>query len=79
MCKFCPRVYRKDSQEDHTHSMPDGKMTGGMLMKPSKDRFNAHSHLYHESEETKETGIMHDLPGHVHSTEIGDTSGPQRT
>ena len=75
MCKIYPRVYRKDAQEDHAHYLSNGTITGGMLLKPSKDQSALHSHLYHWEEQTLETGPMHNEPSHDHTTELGDTHG----
>lgn len=71
MSKIQKHIRRADSLEDHMHSIPDGDMTGGMLMKPSKDQFGMHTHLYECEEDTAETGPAHDLPGHIHSLKEG--------
>lgn len=70
------RVSHRDALQDHRHALPNGEMTSGMLLKPSTtDQWPMHTHLYEFEEETLETGPMHDEPGHVHSTGMGETSG----
>lgn len=76
MGKFSPRVYRKDSTNDHNHALPNGHITGGMVAKPSKDQYGWHSHLYEIDGNTFETTPAHDFGDHVHESELGTTSGP---
>ena len=72
------RVSRKDSLQDHSHSLPEGKVTSGMLLKPSQSlQFPMHSHLYSDDGITYETRMEMDMPGHTHDTIWGESSGPQ--
>ncbi len=77
MAKHYRNSKRRDSTTDHSHSLPDGKLTGGLLMKPSPTQWGWHTHLYEIDGQVCETTQAHDLPGHVHETVIGETSGPQ--
>ena len=77
MSKVNRRSIRKDSLQDHMHSLPDGKMTQGALTKPSQSsQFPTHTHLYQHEGKVHETGPSHEEPGHVHESIIGETSGP---
>lgn len=76
MGKFYPNVVRRDTTQNHAHALPDGHQTQGALFKPSKDRFGWHTHLYEMEGHVYESGPEHDGAGHVHVTELGDTSGP---
>lgn len=76
MSKFMPRVYRRDASQDHTHAIPDGTATQGMLAKPSKDRYGWHTHLYEVDGSVYETTPSHDEGDHSHETILGATSGP---
>lgn len=80
MGKIQTHVVKRDSVQDHKHALPDGRMTSGMLMKPSTNPgFPMHTHLYELDECTYETGPEEDGPGHVHSVGLlGETSGPLR-
>lgn len=76
--KISKSVIRKDSMQEHCHSLPNGQETQGMLTKPSHSlQFKMHSHLYENDEgETLETSITVEGPGHTHESEYGETSGP---
>lgn len=77
MGKYYSRVIRRDSSQDHVHSLPNGVMTQGALAKPAQSQmFGRHSHLYQHEGKTHETGIADDGPGHFHETVIGESSGP---
>lgn len=76
MGKFSTRVYRKDGTDDHVHALPDGTLTSGALSKPSKDRYDMHTHLYECDERVVESSPAHNFGDHVHETEYGVTSGP---
>lgn len=75
MSKYYPSVRRLDSLTDHVHALPNGKMTLGSLMKPAKDRFGWHTHLYEMNGRTYETMPAHMEGDHTHETELGETSG----
>jgi hypothetical protein len=79
MGKVYVRSVKRDSMDDHIHSLPDGKETGGMLSKPSQsNRAGAHTHLYQHEGVTHETGVAFDDPGHEHECVLGETSGPRK-
>lgn len=79
MGKVYTRVMRRDSMQDHVHSLPDGRKTLGMLGKPnSHSQAGSHTHLYEHEGVTHETGVAFDEPGHVHESILGETSGPQK-
>lgn len=71
MAKFITRIRRKDSA-DHTHRMPNGEMTGPMLMKP--DFKHSHSYVCEDSD-VKETSIALTGVDHNHETIYGKTGG----
>lgn len=74
MAKTSPRIHYKIN--NHRHALPNGKMTGGMLLKPNKDQYELHTHLYDNDEMIHESGLMHDFGSHTHSSELGETSAP---
>lgn len=76
--KTYQRAVRRDSEQDHIHSLADGSETQGALGKPSQStQFPQHSHLYQHEGDTLETGISFDEPGHTHETILGESSGPK--
>lgn len=84
MGKINKRVLRKDTTEDHCHGLEDKKETGGMLLKPAKDRMQPHTHLYQHDGKTYETGLAPNDAGHTHDYqpepghEYAETSGPKK-
>lgn len=76
MSKFMPRVQRRDAAQDHIHALPDGTKTQGALSKPHKDIFNCHTHLYEYDGCVYESGPAEEGGDHVHTTCLGDSSGP---
>ena len=80
MSKVNMRISRRDGLfDEHVHSIPDGHLTQGKLLKPSQSSQNPmHTHLYEHEGKIHETGPSFDDPGHTHECLIGDTSGPQK-
>lgn len=79
MGKFNPAVVRRDGQDaNHVHALPDGRMTEGMIEKPSHKYYSRHTHLYQMDGATYETDPAEDGPGHTHTSELGETSGPTK-
>lgn len=77
--KIRKAILRKDLQPDHAHTCPDGKMTGGELLKPNANaRAGWHTHLFQHDGMTYETDAAYYGPDHVHDVpEFGGfTSGP---
>ena len=73
MGKVSVHVHRKDSILEHTHILPDGEKTGGMLMKPN----GLHSHLFKDIDTVLETAVADGSRDHIHETSEGLSSGPQ--
>lgn len=76
MGKIQRRVYRRDNQEQHIHALPSGQFTDGQILKPSKDAWPWHTHLYTCDGVTMETSQAQEGVDHVHETLLGETSGP---
>jgi len=77
MGKINTRVHHKDQGlEDHAHKLPNGKYTGGMLLKPNSNQSFPHTHLYQKEGKTLETNQAPVGGDHTHITELGITSGP---
>jgi hypothetical protein len=73
-------VYRKDSANNHVHTVPGGPDTQGALLKPSHStQFPVHTHIYEHEGKVHETGVSPDEPGHTHelSTKGDYTGGPK--
>ena len=77
MSKIYVRNHHKDALDgDHSHRLPDGSYTGGMLLKPNSDRSFPHTHLYTYNMKTCETGPAPIGGDHTHTSIEGETSGP---
>jgi hypothetical protein len=80
MSKIYKSVLRRDLHPDHSHSLPDGTVTGGMLGKPNANsRAGWHTHLYMHDGMVQETDAAYEGGDHVHDVpEFGMvSSGPQ--
>lgn len=83
MSKVNKHSVRKDSMQDHQHSVAAGAksvafVTDGMLAKPnSNSRAGFHTHLYQHDGDVYETDAAYNDPGHMHDTEFGMTKGPE--
>jgi hypothetical protein len=72
------RSVRRDSLQQHVHTLPDGHETQGQTIKPStSSQAGFHAHLYDHENFIYESSSEFDIPGHTHDTLMGTTSGPK--